>query len=525
MSEPSNLETRVLLVPASAVDQRMTEKVMREAKIELTICRNLSELCQEMDRGAAVLLLPAAISRRDSLFDLVDRLKNQPAWSDLPVVFLADRRSPPPPDLVALDVATILHPPLHVVELLSIVRSGIVARRRQYEIRDLLEQQQRIQHELREMDRRKDIFLATLAHELRNPISPIQSALDLLDVESGSLQDEDDLRRVIKQQVRQLRRIVDDLLDVSRITRGNIRLVKNVIDIRDCISNGIESARPFITTSRQSLSVNLGEHPVYVFADAARIAQVTANLLNNAAKYTPRHGRIELCLKHEGQWVILEVQDTGIGVSEEKAESIFDLFQQHDIEKERGQAGLGIGLSLVQQLLRLHGGSISVSSRGTGLGSTFTVRLPGTDAPETGYQTPPETCDFSAVGRPRSILVVEDMRSIRFVIKRLLEKLGHQVLTAENGYVGLVLAEQSRPDLILSDISMPKMNGYQMVQKLRQDPAFATTRIIAMTGYGQKEDREKALASGFDDHLTKPVDVDQIQRILGELDTSRSSNS
>lgn len=503
------------MVAASRADECRAGRLFAEDGIEVHFCGNLSQLIQQVELGAAAVLINARIVSADYVRPLLRTLERQPTWSDLPVILVTAEERPGWLNRKPVANVTILRQPVHMETLLSVVRSAITSRLKQYEVRDLLEEQERTQAELRKVDRRKDEFLATLAHELRNPISPIQNALDLLELSQMSLQEETELREIMRRQVKQLTRLVDDLLDVSRITRGRIRLERQTIDLRDAVRAGIEASQPFIDQSDQTLEVDLGAQPLMVKGDATRLAQCVANLLNNAAKYTPAGGRVRVGAEATPGMVVLTVQDNGIGIAADQIDSVFELFRQHDTDRQRGQAGLGIGLTLVQRLLRLHAGTIEVHSDGLGQGSTFTVRLPvAVPCNSTTQDSPSPT---SACPSRFRVLVVEDTPAIRTVLQRLLEAIGHEVIIAEDGVQGVEEAMAQKPQVVISDISMPRMNGLQLARRLRRHPAFNETPLIAMTGYGRAEDQAEALEAGFNHHLTKPVDIAELRRVFANL--------
>lgn len=520
MGDLSREERRILMVAISERDRVHTARLCREDSLEVDFCETVEELVYAAEEGAAAILLNDLALRRDHILPLLDFLSEQPAWSDLPTILVTAEERPSWLSKHGLVNVAILRQPVHVDTLLSVLRSAIASRVKQYQVRDLLHEQAETQAELRRADRRKDEFLATLAHELRNPIAPIKSALDLVELSRGSLQNEAELLGVMNRQVRQLTRIIDDLLDVSRITRGKIRLIREIIDLRDPVLAGVESSRPFIEQSKQTLTVNLGQAPIYVDGDASRLAQCVANLLNNAAKYTPPGGAIQVTARSAKGMIEIAVRDNGIGIAPEQISSVFELFRQHDVDRERGQAGLGIGLTLVQRLLDLHGGTISVESDGLNKGSLFTIRLPAASppTPTSHGARPASTVDLSSERIGRRILLVEDTRAIRELTKQLLEIMGHTVTAAADGEQGLQAAQQEQYDAVLSDISMPRMNGLQLAKKLREDRRFDNTLLVAMTGYGRTEDREEALAAGFNRHLTKPVDAAVLDEIFAKLD-------
>ncbi|WP_442506037.1 CHASE3 domain-containing protein [Novipirellula sp. SH528] len=373
---------------------------------------------------------------------------------------------------------------------------------------------------LSEADRRKNEFLATLAHELRNPLAPIKNAIQLMSL-SELPADTEELRQTMARQVEQLIRLIDDLLDVSRIGRGKIQLNKEVTNLRDVINAAVEASSTFINEKDQHLKLDLGDQDVFVHADATRMTQVVCNLLNNSSRYSDSDCTINLALSvqsNEGELesAVIVVSDNGVGISTDRIDEIFQMFAQVDDSLQRGSAGLGIGLTLVKTLVEMHGGSVVAESEGIGLGSVFKVRIPLCDpadakTPKTDVAAP------MAVTRPFKVLVVEDMKALRTIMARLLVKLGHEVEVAEDGLAALECLSQSIPDVIFSDISMPGMTGYDLARKLRERPATADIYLVAMTGYGQSADRKQARDSGFDEHMIKPVDITKLQSLFQRM--------
>ena len=375
-----------------------------------------------------------------------------------------------------------------------------------------------IAQDLAEADRRKDIFLATLAHELRNPLSPIKAAAQMLQVDDETPHRLKELSALVERQADQMVRLIDDLMDVSRISRGKLNLQLSPVNLQSVIDDAIETAAPFIHNSQQNLHLQISQDPLYVQGDAARLTQVVGNLLNNAAKYTPAAGDIWLDVHQQQDQAIIAVRDSGIGLDEASLARVFEMFEQVDASKERGQSGLGIGLSLAKTLVTLHAGSISASSPGLMRGCCFEVRLPLLS----NFQPPTATASVhgaSNVTAPRvlRILVVEDTRAIRFVLRRMLEKIGHVVMEASDGGEGIRAAIEMQPDLIFSDISMPVMNGHELARAIRSDPRCAQMKLVAVTGFGQAADRQNAIAAGFDEHIVKPIDIHKLRNILGRL--------
>jgi PAS domain S-box-containing protein len=379
-------------------------------------------------------------------------------------------------------------------------------------------EQKETEEALREADRRKDEFLAMLAHELRNPLAPIRNALHLVRMQGNGDNGMRPAWEVIERQVEQLVRLVDDLLDVSRITRGKIKLQKERVDLATVVARAVESSRPLIDARRHALQVTLPPGSLPVEADAVRLAQVLLNLLNNAAKYTPEGGRISLLVERADSQGVVRVRDTGMGIPAEMLPHIFELFTQVDRTLDRAEGGLGIGLTLVRRLTEMHGGRVEAHSEGPGQGSEFVVRLP------LMQEEPPavaltESADPVRPARPsgRRVLVVDDNRDSAESLALLLRLFGNDVRTAHDGRQGLVVAETYRPDVVLLDIGLPGLNGYEVARQLRERPKLAGVVLVALTGFGTEEDRRQARAAGFDHHMVKPVDLDALQELLVSL--------
>ncbi|MDB5391888.1 MAG: multi-sensor hybrid histidine kinase [Planctomycetaceae bacterium] len=373
--------------------------------------------------------------------------------------------------------------------------------------------------QLRESDRRKDEFLATLAHELRNPMAPIRNGLRLLQVETNPEVQQQALV-MMERQLGQLVRLVDDLLDISRITRNRLELRKTRTDLRAVVENAVETARPLIESNGHTLTVKLPPKPVFLDADLTRLAQVFWNLLNNSAKYTEPGGQIWLTAEREAEEVVVTVRDTGIGIPRELQPRLFELFSQLDQSLERSQGGLGIGLALVKGLTEMHGGTVSVSSLGYGQGTSFIVRLPlATGVLEMEEESPPDH-DLKPREKLR-ILVVDDNRDGAASLAMFLSILGNNTRTAHDGLEAVELADAFRPDVIVLDIGLPKLNGYDACRKIRSQPWGQKMMIIAATGWGQEEDRRRTKEAGFDHHLVKPIEPNTLQALLADLKKSR----
>ncbi|VTT98761.1 multi-sensor hybrid histidine kinase : Chemotaxis protein methyltransferase CheR OS=Chondromyces apiculatus DSM 436 GN=CAP_7340 PE=4 SV=1: PAS_4: GAF_2: HisKA: HATPase_c: Response_reg [Gemmataceae bacterium] len=379
--------------------------------------------------------------------------------------------------------------------------------------RKLLEGELRVRAEaLAEADRRKDEFLAMLAHELRNPLAPVRNAVQVL---RATRADDPAVVRhadLLTRQIGHMAHLVDDLLDVSRITRGKVDLRKVRVDLADLVAAAVETARPLIEARRHQLRVSLPAEPVLVEADPTRITQSLGNILTNAAKYTEDGGHIWVAAGRDGAEATVSVRDTGIGLSPEMLTRVFDLFTQESRTIDRSQGGLGIGLTLARRLVEMHGGTVRAASEGPGRGSEFTVRLPalppGADRADRGARPEP------APTANRRLLIVDDNIDSAESMAELLALFGHNVRTAHDGRAALTAARDLRPEVILLDIGLPGLDGYEVARRIRQNPELHSTTLIAMTGYGQDEDRRKTREAGFDHHLVKPVDVDELCRIL-----------
>jgi CheY-like chemotaxis protein/anti-sigma regulatory factor (Ser/Thr protein kinase) len=363
---------------------------------------------------------------------------------------------------------------------------------------------------LADLHRRKDEFLAMLSHELRNPLAPILNAVQLLRLQEneGALQQE--ARTIIERQVGQLTRLIDDLLEVSRITTGRIHLHQERVLLNGIVTNAVETVGPLIGRLRHSLNISSSPQPILVYGDAARLEQVVVNLLTNAAKYTDEGGNIWLSLEQEGDEAVLRVRDTGVGIAPELLPRIFDLFTQAERSLDRSQGGLGIGLCLVQRLVEMHRGRVEAVSS-LGKGSEFVVRLP---VLLTVAALPlPLTEKPRPSGPSLRVLVVDAALSLVMLLKAS----GHDVSTAHDGQAALESAIKFHPNLILLDIGLPGTNGYEVAKKLRQQHDLQSIVLVAMTGYGQEADRERSHEAGFDHHLVKPAEFSKVQEILATV--------
>ncbi len=379
--------------------------------------------------------------------------------------------------------------------------------------------------DLREADRRKDEFLAMLGHELRNPLAPIRNAMAIFRLKGAGDPQVQELTEMVERQVQQLSRLVDDLLDVSRVGHGKINLQMKPVDLRDVVAQAIDVSRPLIDARKHVLKVSLPRQAVEVDGDPGRLAQVVSNLLNNSAKYSDDGGRIELTVEAIGDQAVLRVRDTGIGIEPAMLPRIFDLFTQVKGSMSRYEKGLGIGLALVRNMIELHGGCVQAASAGLGHGTEFVVRLPL-------LMKMPAECPV-AQGKPssalraptRRILIVDDNKDAADSMAIMLRFAGHEVRTAYDGQKALALARLQPPDVVICDVSMPGMCGLELACHLRQDLGLRDSLLVALSGYAQEADRHRSQQAGFHAHLTKPVSLNSLKALLANVELLTVSSS
>ncbi len=503
-------ELRVLLMTPTAKDAVLAATVLAPVGIAALACADLRQVVNELERGAGAVLIAEEAIADMVASGLAQFLKAQPAWSDLPILVLARKGADSNTISAAMEVignVTVLERPMRVASLVSALRSALRARRRQYELRDHLQR-------LRVSDQRKTEFLATLAHELRNPMAPLSMTLEVL---KRSVPTPDAARRHYELMGRQLDhmvRLVDDLMEVSRITRGKIALQLEPLRLDQVIQDAVEQSTPLFVVDEHQLVMQLASAPMTIRGDRVRLAQIFANLLNNAAKYTPAGGRIEISTSREGNEAVVVVRDNGDGIAAEMLPDIFEMFVQVSGTARVAQGGLGIGLTLVRSLVELHGGTVEAHSGGLGHGTEFVVTLPiarqadePRESPVSGYSQ----SQFSGV-----ILIVDDNRDAADTLAELLKLSGAQAVVAYNGPDALALAATIRPTLAILDIGMPGMDGCELAERLLSDPAHEGLKLAAITGWGQENDRLRVAAAGFAHHLLKPVDVGALHAMLAE---------
>ena len=374
---------------------------------------------------------------------------------------------------------------------------------------------ERLNERLVEADERKDEFLAMLAHELRNPLAPLRNAVHLLQQPGVDHPFIERTGEMMGRQVQQLGRLVDDLLDLSRIARGKMQLRKEWVDLGQAVQRSAEASRLLVESRKHELTVSVPTPPVRLLADPTRLEQILTNLVNNAARYTPPGGRIGLTAAQEGDEIVLRVRDTGIGIPPEMLSRIFGLFAQVERSQERAEGGLGIGLSLVKSLTEMHGGKAEAHSAGPGRGSEFVVRWPPPtqETPES-VKTPPQ--EAPAIERAVRVLLVDDNVDAAESLAMLLRLWGHEVAVAHDGPGALRAAEAQRPEVALLDIGLPGMDGYELARRLRPLPGLGRAVLVALTGWGQEDDRRRSQEAGFDHHLVKPVELSALQELLAQ---------
>jgi DNA-binding response OmpR family regulator/anti-sigma regulatory factor (Ser/Thr protein kinase) len=370
-------------------------------------------------------------------------------------------------------------------------------------------------HEVQQADRQKNEFLSMLAHELRNPLAPIRNANEVLRQKADDIPRVRWAQGVIDRQLTHLVRLVDDLLDVSRITSGKVDLRKETVDVAAIIERAVETVEPLIHARRQELEISLPSEPIYLDADLMRLAQVVANLLSNAVKYTPEGGSLKLSVESGQKELILRVKDTGMGIPPEMLEEIFGLFTQVGRALDRAQGGLGIGLTLVRSLVQMHGGTVEAFSEGVGKGSEFTVRLPVLEGHGVLEEhSASRKSERKAVTPHRRILVVDDNVHAAETLAMVLKLRRHDVRTANDGRSALRVASDFLPDVVLLDLGLPDLNGFEVARRLRREPILRPTLLIALTGYGERDAWYRAMEAGFDHHLVKPVSAEVLEDLI-----------
>jgi signal transduction histidine kinase/CheY-like chemotaxis protein len=507
-------DRRVLFLAPTARDGANATGLLVQRGIRVDVCRSFGELLREIAAGAGAVLLPEEATTPGHNAALRRLLDEQPPWSDLPILVLTRPGSESAESIDAVRMlgnVTLLERPLRGATLLSAVRTSLRARDRQYQIREHLARHVASERALRLADQRKDEFLATLGHELRNPLSPLLTAVQLLT--TAGVTDPVALRvsAMMERQIRHLVRLVDDLLEVSRITRGLVRIQPEDLDLATIVQAAVDTSRPLLDGGKHNVDVEFPRERVIVSGDAVRLTQVFANLLTNAAKYSEPGGPIAIRLRIQDDRAVVSVRDSGIGIPPDQLTAVFDMFTQVDRSNRRAQGGLGIGLTLVRSLVALHDGRVEARSEGLGRGSEFVVTLPRVVG--RAIDSPAAQPPLQPFPR-RRVLVVDDNRDAGEMLGELLTALGAIVTVVDSGRAALAALDSFEPEAILLDIGMPGMDGYEVARRIRASAGHHDVLLIALTGWGQEADRRRTVAAGFDHHVIKPPDVERLRQLL-----------
>ena len=534
------LALRILIVAPIGRDAPAIVELLESHGYLARVCTGLGDAGVQVEQGAGALLLTEESLELQQIAALLSALDRQPAWAELPVIILttAGERSADRLDRIAAAAGGItqLERPIGAATLLRSIEVALRSRRRQYQVRDLLEAQQarevalRDSEErlrlavaaLRDADRRKDAFLATLSHELRNPLAPIRNAAEVLASPRLTPMQMRWTQSVIQRQSAHMASLLDDLLELTRITQGKLQLRKQTCSMRSVIEAAVETARPLLEKKKHELLIRVPDDIPPFMADPVRLAQAVSNLLTNAAKYTDAGGRIELSTRLDERLTIA-VQDNGIGIPAEQLERLFTMFSQIPSAIGRSEGGLGVGLALVKGLAELHGGTAEAQSEGTGKGSRFLITLPfdaGAES-EPSLEKGPAVLPFWKL----RVLVADDNRDAADSLSMLLSMEGYEVRTVYGGRAAIAAAETFRPDVALLDIGMPEVNGYAAAKAIRQQRGGVDICLVAITGWGQQEDKRRALEAGFATHVTKPVDPNLLRDLLRGVVTSASATN
>ncbi|WP_427912871.1 ATP-binding protein [Ramlibacter sp. MMS24-I3-19] len=496
------MEQRIVL-HVSDHDARLAEQVLQAARIDAIACPGAGELARALDAGVGALLVAEEMLAKDTLSVLARYLQQQPPWSDLPVLVMAKRGADSLEAQRAIEHlgnVTMLERPVRTLSLVSAVRSALRARSRQYEMRAL--------------SRRKDEFLATLAHELRNPLAPISNATAIMQRLYPSPQ-VTSLVGMVDRQIKHLTRLVDDLLDVARITSGKLELQLGPTTARRVASHAVEIAQASMDTKGHRVVIDQPAGEIVLMADHVRLVQAVANLLVNAAKFTPPGGEIVLQVRHQGPEAAFAVRDNGVGLAPDDLERIFEMFEQTRTVGEP-TGGLGLGLHLTRAFAQLHGGSVRARSDGPGQGSEFVLSVPvvvepGATADDAGASA------WQPASGGRKVLVVDDNVDAASTLEALLSLHGLSVSVAHDGAAAVGKVEAEQPDVVVMDIGMPVMNGYEAARRIRMQMPGARPMLIALTGWGQYADKARAAEAGFDVHFVKPLRIDDLLGCLARL--------
>lgn len=513
---PADSASAPLLILAPGRDGELSHKIVRDAGLACLLCRDEGDLLERLAGPHGAVLLSEETLSEPLVASIRSYIINQPAWSDIPILIVAQQeRRPRIKELQALGNISILTRPMAPESLASSVAAALRARQRQFEVRDLLQLQA-------EQARRKDEFLAMLAHELRNPLAPIRYAAHALQLPGLPVAKLAGMATLVERQVSHMSRIIDQLLDLTRVTRGVVQLNRHALNLTDLVAASIDAHAD--AASLRGITLH-GEAagPVWVNGDGTRLKQVLDNLIDNAIKFSREQGSVRVELGPSGQDAVLKVVDQGEGIDSQSLPFLFEPFMQADRSLDRSRGGLGLGLALVKGLIQLHGGSVTAWSAGPGQGSTFTVSLALLD---TGL------VDVAAVNpqdmrpaRTLHVLVAEDNVDAAETLRMILEVWGYQVSVAHSGPAAIETARRLRPEVVVCDIGLPGASGYEVARILRAEPDHQGALLIAVTGYGGDQNRQAALSAGFDAHFAKPVSPAELLEQLSKRAQSLEARS
>jgi signal transduction histidine kinase/CheY-like chemotaxis protein len=524
MSSAEALHERVLVLAPRGRDAELAGRAL-QALAPVQLCGTGEEFLHELAAGVGVVLIAQEAITPRLMASLVAGLTAQEAWSDVPFVVLAGAKPRSeyralradrdvPTQLDALGNVVVLDRPVRIQTLLGVVRVALESRKRQYLMRVL-------HQELEALNRGKDEFLAMLGHELRNPLGAAGTALTMLQLQTGPV---DEHRRaryqdIIARQMRSMTRMLDDILDVSRLALGKLSIEGSDLDLGQLVRRSVEVLQYTAQQARHTLTVEVGQGPFLVRGDAVRFEQIVANVVGNAIKYTPPGGSIQVDVRSDDVDVVIAVRDNGIGISPEMLPKVFELFTQARNGRDRARGGLGVGLALVDSLVRMHGGKVELTSEGLGKGTQVTVRIPRMVAPSVAAVAPAQR---DLPGRSLHVLIIEDDQDGREVLREMLEARGHLVEVATSGLEGIARAARAPPDVLLTDLGLPGVDGFEVARRLRT-ACSPVPYLVAITGYGLPEDRRRTREAGFDDHLLKPVEVAALERVFENAAERRAS--
>lgn len=504
-ADDASRHERVLILAPTGRDAALAQRILGDAGLSAHACATLEDLAGECCEAGALLIAEEAIHNCDTEI-LRTAIERQATWSDLPVlIFTANASSEARvrswERLGQRANVTLIDRPIRIKTLLSSVKTALRNRRQQYGVRDLMEQ---LEARIKERDK----FLAILGHELRNPLTAILLSAQAIDAnERSTIEGQVD---TIIRQARQLSRLVNDLLDISRVTANKIRLKRERLDLHSRIRHALDAVEAAFRQNGLTFNFDPADEAIRIDGDPVRLDQILSNLLTNAVKYSRPRGHVDITTSIEDGQAVVRIEDDGLGIAPEMLDRIFELFAQVDQTLDRSHGGMGVGLTLVKNLVELHGGRIEVRSDGIGMGSCFEIRLPLSEGEEEPVETPLHP---PASSRSSRIVLIEDNSDIRRLLELKLRGMGHTVLAAGDGESGLELLLREMPDFAFVDIGLPGLNGYEVARAFRERHRDGTV-LVALTGYGLPDDQRKAEAAGFDRHLTKPPEFDELERVL-----------